>query len=213
MALNHKNSCLNIVVGVLPTQKVSRCSGRPIWRWTHRRSRNRCDSVDRRRGRWTHRRGRWTHRRRQNPVDLDYLPWLGNLTRSRSWTRSVVKQSGFPIWLRLLEQSEVADVRVVVDVVADNNVLGRVEVDDEQSGVPEIIRLVIMNSFKTRTIWLRFLEQNEVANVRVVVDDNIHVVVDDNVVGRVEVDDDQSGYPERSEVANACVVCRMIAFV
>ena len=58
------------------TVKVSRCSSCPILRWIHRRCRNRCDSVDRQRGRWTHRqgwwthrRGRWTHRRCQDSVD------------------------------------------------------------------------------------------------------------------------------------------------
>ena len=114
-------------------------------------------------------------------------------------------------------------VRVVVDedvrVAVDNNVRGRVEVDEEQSGFPEKkIRLVsmnsfrtrtnlersvrvvvrfgsletirsgIMNSFKTRTIWLR--------SVRVVVDEDVRVAVDNNVRGRVEVDEEQSGFPE-----------------
>ena len=63
---------------------------------------------------------------------------------------------------------------------------------DEQSGFPEKkIRLVLMNSFRTRTIgW--FLERS----VRVVVDEDVCVVVDNNVCGRVEVDDEQSGFPE-----------------
>ena len=100
------------------------------------------------------------------------------------------------IWLRFLEQSEA--VRIVVGenvrVVVDNNVLGRVEVDDEQSGFPEEkIRLVLMNRFRTRTNWLRFLERS----VRVVVDEDVCVVVDNNVCGRVEVDDEQSGFPEK----------------
>ena len=82
-------------------------------------------------------------------------------------------QSGYP-----MERSEVANARVV-------------EVDDEQSGDLEKIRLLIMNSFRTRTTWLCLLEQNEDANVH-----NVHVVVDDNVVGRAVVDDDQSGFPE-----------------
>ena len=88
-----------------------------------------------------------------------------------------------------MEQSE-AVCEVVgenVRVVVDNNVLGRVEVDDEQSGFPEI-RLVLMNSFRTRT--------NLERNVRVVVDEDVCVVVDNNVCGRVEVDDEQSGFPE-----------------
>ena len=76
-------------------------------------------------------------------------------------------------------------------VVVDNNVCGRVEVDDEQSGFLETIRLV-MNSFRTRTNWLRFSERS----VRVVVDEDVCVVVDNNVCGRVEVDDEQSGFPE-----------------
>ena len=70
------------------TVKVSRCSGCPTLRWIHRRCRNRCDSVGRRRGRWTQRQGRWTHwqgqwthRRCQDSVDLDHLSWLGNLAR------------------------------------------------------------------------------------------------------------------------------------
>ena len=193
------------------TVKVSRCSSCPILRWIHRRCRNRCDSVDRRRGRWTHRqgwwthwRGRWTHRRCQDSVD--HLSWLRNLTRS--WTRSIVRFGSLEtirlvimnsfktrtIWLRFLERS----VRVVVDedvcVVVDNNVCGRVEVDEEQSGFPEKkIRLVLMNSFRTRTNWLRFLERS----VRVVVDEDVCVVVDNNVCGRVEVDDEQSGFPEK----------------
>ena len=66
-------------------------------------------------------------------------------------------------------------------------VCGRVEVDDEQFGFPETIRWV-MNSFRTRTNWLR--------SVRVVVDEDVCVVVDNNVCGRVEVDDEQSGFPE-----------------
>ena len=100
------------------TVKVNRCSGCPTLRWIHRRCRNRCDSVGRRRGRWTQRQGRWTHwqgqwthRRCQGSVD--HLSWSRNLTRS--WTRSIVR-----------------------------------------FGSLETIRLVIMNSFKTRTIWLRF---------------------------------------------------------
>ena len=94
-----------------------------------------------------------------------------------------------------LEQS----VRVVVDedirVVVDNNVCGRVEVDDEQSGFPEKkIRLVLMNSFRTRTNsfrtrtnWLRFLERS----VRVVVDEDACIVVDNNVVWPSEMVDDE----------------------
>ena len=93
------------------TVKVSRCSDCPTLRWIHRRCRNRRDSVDRRRGRWTHRqgrwthwRGRWTHRQCQDSVDLDHLPWLGNLTRSWSWTRLWSCTRSFKtrtIWLRL----------------------------------------------------------------------------------------------------------------
>ena len=191
------------------TVKVSRCSSCPILRWIHRRCRNRCDSVDRRRGRWTHRqgwwthrRGRWTHRRCQDSVD--HSSWSRNLTRS--WTRSIVRFGSLETirlvtmnsfrtrtnWL-FLEQS----VRVVVDedvrVAVDNNVRGRVEVDEEQSGFPEKkIRLVSMNSFRTRTNWL-FLEQS----VREAVDEDVYVVVDNNVRGRVEVDDEQSGFPEK----------------
>ena len=186
------------------TVKVNRCSGCPTLRWTHRRCRNRCDSVGRRRGRWTQRQGRWTHwqgqwthRRCQGSVD--HSSWSRNLTRS--WTRSIVRFGSLEtirlvimnsfktrtIWLRFLEQS----VRVVVDedvrVAVDNNVRGRVEVDEEQSGFPETIRWV-MNSFRTRTNWLR--------SVRVVVDEDVCVVVDNNVCGRVEVDDEQSGFPE-----------------
>ena len=136
------------------TVKVNRCSSCPILWWIHRRCRNRCDSVDRRRGRWTHRqgwwthrRGRWTHRRCQDSVD--HSSWLRNLTRS--WTRSIVR-----------------------------------------FGSLETIRLVIMNSFRTRTNWL-FLEQS----VRVVVDEDVYVIVDNNVCGRVVVDDEQSGFPEK----------------
>ena len=179
------------------TVKVSRCSSCPILRWIHRRCRNRCDSVDRRRGRWTHRQGWWTHRRCQDSVD--HSSWLRNLTRS--WMRSIVRFGSLKtirlvimnsfktrtIWLRLLEQS----VRVVVDedvcVVVDNNVCGRVEVDDEQSGFPETIRLV-MNSFRTRT--------NLERSVRVVVDEDVCVVVDNNVVGGEMVDNERSGSPE-----------------
>ena len=66
-------------------------------------------------------------------------------------------------------------------------------VDDDRSGLPEKIRLVITNSFKTR-IGLNWLSLgNEVANVRA-------VIVDSVVVGRVGdsvvVDGDQSGFPE-----------------
>ena len=136
------------------TVKVSRCSGCPTLRWIHRRCRNRCDSVGRRRGRWTQRQGRWTHwqgqwthRRCQGSVD--HSSWSRNLTRS--WTRSIVR-----------------------------------------FGSLETIRLVIMNSFKTRTIWLRFLEQS----VRVVVDEDVRVAVDNNVVGGEMVDDERSGFPE-----------------
>ena len=76
------------------TVKVSRCLGCPTLRWTHRRCRNRCDSVGRRQGRWTQRQGRWTHwqgqwthRRCQGSVD--HSSWSRNLTRS--WTRSIVR--------------------------------------------------------------------------------------------------------------------------
>ena len=191
------------------TVKVNRCSGCPTLRWIHRRCRNRCDSVGRRRGRWTQRQGRWTHwqgqwthRRCQGSVD--HLSWSRNLTRS--WTRSIVRFGSLEtirlvimnsfktrtIWLRFLERS----VRVVVEedvrVAVDNNVRGRVEVDGEQSGFPEKkIRLVSMNSFRTRTNWL-FWEQS----VREVVDEDVCVVVDNNVRGRVGVDDEQSGFPE-----------------
>ena len=92
------------------------------------------------------------------------------------------------IWIQI--------VRVVVEdvyIVVDNNVRGRVGVDDEQSGFPETIHVVLMNSFRTRTnCCLLFLEQS----VRVVVDEDGYVVVDNNVCGRVEVDDEQSGFPE-----------------
>ena len=171
------------------TAKVSRCSSCPILRWIHRRCRNRCDSVDRR-GRWTHRqgwwthwRGRWTHRRCQDSVD--HLSWLRNLTRS--WTRSIVRFGSLEtirlvimnsfktrtIWLRFLEQSVRAVVDEDVRVVVDNNVCGRVKVDGEQSGFPETIHVVVMNSFRTRANWL-FLEQS----VRVVVDEDVRVIVD-----------------------------------
>ena len=100
-------------------------------------------------GRWTQWRGRWSHRRSQDSDD--HVSWLRNLTRS--WTRSIVR-----------------------------------------FGFSETIHLVIMNSFKTRTIWLRFLEQSEA--VREVVGENVRVVVDNNVLGRVEVDDEHSGIPE-----------------
>ena len=68
------------------TVKVSRCSGCPTLRWIHRRCRNRCDSVGRRRGRWTQRQGRWTHwqgqwTHRRSQDSVDHLSWLGNLTR------------------------------------------------------------------------------------------------------------------------------------
>ena len=97
------------------------------------------------------------------------------------------------IWLRFLEQSVHAVVDEDVYVVVDNNVRGRVEVDDEQSGFPEKkIRLVLMNSFRTRTNWL-FLEQS----VHVVVDEDVRIAVDNNVRGRVEVDEEQSGFPEK----------------
>ena len=79
------------------------------------------------------------------------------------------------IWLRFLEQSVRAVVDEDVRVVVDNNVCGRVKFDDEQSGFPETIRVVLMNSFRTRTNsfrtrtnWLRFLERS----VRVVVDED-----------------------------------------
>ena len=53
-----------------------------------------------------------------------------------------------------------------------------------------------MNSFRTRTNWLRFLERS----VHVVVDEDGCVGVDNNVCGRVEVDDEQSGLPEKKFV-------------
>ena len=188
-----KNSCLDIVVGVLPTQKVSRCSGCPILR-CHRRCRNRCDSVGRRRGRWTHcrgrrtqRRGRWTYRRSQDSVD--HLSRLGNLTRSWSWTRLWSCTRSFKTrttWLRL-NQSEArvvgtdnVDGRAVVE-----RVVGGEMVDDDQSGYSETIRLIN----KTRTILLR-LKQSE---ARAVVAGRAIV---DRVVGGEVVDKGRSGLPE-----------------
>ena len=83
-----------------------------------------------------------------------------------------------------------------------DKVVGRVGVDDDQSGPLEAIRLVIMNSLKTRTSWWRLkgkksLKQSEAAEVV-----NIQVVVIDEVVGRVGVDDDQSGSLERGDAAD-----------
>ena len=65
-----------------------------------------------------------------------------------------------------------------------------------QSGSPETIRLVIMNSFKTRTIWLRLKERNSLVD---------KVIVAHNVVNRKAVDDVQSGFPEtiRSVIMNS----------
>ena len=199
------------------TVKVSRCSSCPILRWIHRRCRNRCDSVDRRRGRWTHRQGWWTHRRCQDSVD--HSSWLRNLTRS--WMRSIVRFGSLKtirlvimnsfktrtIWLRLLEQS----VRAVVDedvcVVVDNNVVGGEMVDNKRSGSPETT-CWSTNSFKTRTFWFGFWIWLRLKSFKTRTFwfrsfrtfwlrlNRGEVVVADNVNAVIVVDDDQSGLPE-----------------
>ena len=91
------------------------------------------------------------------------------------------------IWFKVINVRIVADddIRVVVD----SGALGRVKVNDEQFGFPETIRLV-MNSFRRRMIWFK------VVSVRTVADDDVQVVVDSGALGRVRVNDEQSGSPE-----------------
>ena len=157
------NSCLDITVGGSPTQKVSSCPDR----W----------------GRWTKRRVRWT-------------PWQG---RRCSRSRDSVDHSSRS-FKRSFKTRTIANSAVTHEVAGTDNVAGRAfvfrvvdgeRVDNERSGSPEKIRLIVMMSLKTqtfwfwiwfRTFWLR-LNRGE-------------VVVDDSVVGGEMVDDERSGSPE-----------------
>ena len=157
-------------------------------------------------------------------VDEDVYVVVDNNVRGRVGVDD--EQSGFPEtihvvlmnsfrtrtnWL-FLEQSVREAVDEDVYVVVDNNVRGRVGVDDEQSGFPETIHVVLMNSFRTRTNWL-FLEQS----VREAVDEDVYEVVDNNVHGRVGVDDEQSGFPETirlvmNNIKTRTIWLRLLAF-
>ena len=149
-------------------------------------------------GRCPGRQGRWTHRRCRDSVDLDQLPWLGNL--ARFWSRIENLSYLSDVQSRLPECSEVTEVDVVDEVV------GREVVDDDQSRFPERnevynvvesenIRLVLMNCYKEKFS----LKQNEVT-------DGVKVAIVNRAVDRTGVDNDQSGLPESSEVIDVVVV-------
>ena len=154
------------------TVKVSRCSSCPILRWIHRRCRNRCDSVDRRRGRWTHRQGWWTHRRCQDSVD--HSSWLRNLTRS--WTRSIVRFGSLE----------------TIRLVIRNSFKTRTFWFGSWFGFWIRFRTfwLRLKSFKTRTFWFWSFRTFWLRLNRG------EVVVADNVNAVIVVDDDQSGLPE-----------------
>ena len=116
------------------------------------------------RGGWTRRWDGWTHRRRRwgwfNQRDLVEILFQSGfpekvrlvITNSFKTRTSTMRLKG-----RNSLDDEVIMVAVAVIVVAvADSVAGRGDVDDEQSGFPETIRVSITNSFKTRTLWFWF---------------------------------------------------------
>ena len=166
------NSCLEIIVGGSPTQKVS--SGPD--RWGRRTQRQ---------GWWTPWQGRRCSRSRDS-VDHSSRSFKRSFKTRTSRARSLdSSEDGFA-------DSEVAGTDNVAEVVVEDSVVDgeMVDVDDEQSGSPETICLIITNSFKTRTFWFWLFRTFWLRSNRG------EVVVDDSVVGGEMVDDERSGSPE-----------------
>ena len=116
------------------------------------------------RGGWTHRHRRWGWFNQRDLVEILFQSGFPEKVRLVI-TNSFKTRSEYNAFEREEFSGRRGDrgSRVIADSVA-----GRGDVDDEQSGFPETIRVSITNSFKTRTLWFWFwvrLERGEVTNL------------------------------------------------
>ena len=107
-----------------------------------------------------------------------------------------------------LKRGEAVD-EVVVQLAVAEYVVGLVGVDDEQSGSPEAIQTwsclralrleytITKRLLKGRTFWLRLIKRKHNSLKRGdAIDEVVHAVVAEEVAHPVEVDNEQSGFPE-----------------
>ena len=212
MARNSEsNSCLEINVGGSPTQKVNSCQD-PWGRRTQRRVR------------WTPWQG-WRCCRSLGSVDHSSRSFKRSFkarNKERSLgLREIVFANSFEIksfrtrtfWFRLRLKSFKTRTFWLWsfrtfwlrlnrgEVVVDNSVVDGGMVDDERSGFPETIRLIVTKNFKTQCFWFGFWLwfRFRIFRLRLY---RGEVAVGDSVNAVVVVDDDQSGSPETIRLDN-----------